>query len=194
MDKLHVSLQSAFSNAEDSSKNSEHRSMQILEALSESIMMDHEQTLKEVQEQKKLQDEQIDHLTKMEEKRTSRSRWLSVPGILLAIIAIIYMFHVVNVMEGAMTNMSGDMDEMQQAVTIMSEKMVTMADDTHIMQGGVTNMSNLMGGMAADTNTMSTDMNQLNKNLTQMSYDLNIMTRNVSPTMKGIHDMMPWSP
>lgn len=194
MNKLQASLQNAFSNAEDSNKNTEERSLLILKSLSESIMKDHEQTLLEVQQQGELQDKKIQHLTQLHEQRSGRNRWIAIPGTIIAVIAIIYMFYVVSIMEEAMTNMSGNMDSMQASVGNMSEKMNTMAEDTHLMQGGVSNMNTIMGGMAADTKIMSTDMNRLNKNLTQMSYDLNIMTRNVSPTMKGIHDMMPWSP
>ncbi len=193
MNRLHESLQSAFSNAEDSNKQSEERSLLILKALSESIMQDHEQTLKEVQEEKKLQDRKIEHLTKLEEQRSRKSRWIAIPGTIIAIIAIIYMFYVVSVMETAMTSMSGDMGEMKVSVSNMSARMNGMAEDTRVMQGGVKDMTTLMGNMAANTSTMSADMNQLNTNLTHMGYNLGVLTRQVSPTMKGMRDMMPWA-
>jgi uncharacterized protein YoxC len=221
MQRLHDSLRNAFSNAEDANKTFEERNLTVLKTLSESLMRDHEMTLKEMQEQSRLQDKKIEDLKKIEEQRARRNRWLSVPGIIIAIIAIIYMFRVVNVMEGAMTEMSDDMDamsgymgEMNGEVKNMSSKMNGMAADTHAMQKGMTDMVPLMRGMASDTqamqsgvkdmtalmaemsdntSTMSNDMNQLNANLTNMGYNLGVMTRQVSPTMKGMRDVMPWT-
>jgi hypothetical protein len=68
-----------------------------------------------------------------------------------------------------------------------------MSEDTHKMQGGVDNMGKMMAEMSDNTSTMSNDMNQLNTNLTHMGYNLGVLTRQVSPTMKGMRDMMPWA-
>ena len=173
MTKLYQSLQTAFTKVEDTGNDREDRSLLILKALSDSIMKDHEQTLKEVLEQEKLQDKKFQHLTQVEDRRAGRNRWIAIPGMIIGITAIIYMFHVVNVMDVAMTSMSKDMNKMQFSVANMSEK---------------------MDGMSQDTSSMSTDMKKLNQNMGQMSRDLNIMTYNVSPTMKGLRDMMPWAP
>lgn len=172
MTKLYQSLQSAFSKVEENGNNREDRSLLILKALSDSIMKDHEQTLKEVQEQEKLQDKKFQHLTKVEEHRAGRNRWIAIPGMVIGITAIIYMFYVVSVMEKAMTSMSEDMHEMQFAVVNMSEK---------------------MDGMSVDTHSMNASMEKLNHNMGQMSKDMNVMTYYVSPTMKGMRTMMPWS-
>ncbi len=191
--RLYDSLQHAFSNAEDSNKASEERSLMILKSLSDSLMRDHELTLKEMQEQSELQDRKIEDLTRIEEKRARRSRWLALPGMVLAIIAIIYMFQVVKVMEKAMTSMSGDMNQMNLSVGNMSSKMDGMASDTGSLKQSVADMTGLMGEMSTNTASMSRDMDRLNNNLTSMNYNLGIMTRQVSPTMKGMRDMMPWS-
>lgn len=172
MSKLYQSLHSAFSSIEEHGNEREDRSLSILKALSDSIMKDHEQTLKEVQEQEKLQDKKLHNLTIVQEQRSGRNRWLAIPGMFLGITAIIYMFYVVSIMEEAMTSMSRDMHEMQFAVA---------------------NMSNKMDGMSDDTHSMNTSMKQLNGNMGQMSRDMNVMTHYVSPTMKGIRTMMPWS-
>lgn len=173
MTKLYQSLHNAFTKVEETSNEREDRSLSILKALSDSIMKDHEQTLKEVQEQEKLQDKKFRHLTKVEEHRAGRNRWIAIPGMVIGITAIIYMFYVVWIMENAMTSMSNDM---------------------HQMQFSVANMSDNMDGMSEDTHSMNTNLKLLNQNTSQMSQDMNIMTHNVSPTMKGIRTMMPWSP
>lgn len=173
MDNLYKTLDGAFNKVEGTTQDQQEHSLHILKALSESIMTDHEQTLKEVQEQKKLQDKKIEHLTKLQDQKSGRNRLIAIPGIIIAIIAIIYMFYVVSIMEGAMTSMSGDMSKIQMAVD---------------------NMSNKMDVMSVDTSSMNTNMTHLNSNMAQMSRDLNMMNYNVSPTMRGLHDMMPWSP
>ena len=173
MTKLYQSLQNAFSNVENNDNEREDRSLLILQALSESIMKDHEQALKELEEQEKLQDKKLQHLSRVEKQRSGRNRWIAIPGVIIAVTAIIYMFYVVTVMETAMTSMSEDM---------------------HNIQFAVVNMSDKMDGMSQDTGSMNTNMQQLNGNIGQMSTDLNIMTHNVSPAMKGMRDIMPWSP
>ncbi|MBT4448990.1 MAG: hypothetical protein HOC92_04750 [Gammaproteobacteria bacterium] len=63
----------------------------------------------------------------------------------------------------------------------------TMSKDTHSMNSNMTQLS-------TDIGSMSEDMKKLNGNVTLMSRDLNVLTYNVAPTMKGMRDMMPWSP
>ncbi|MBT7206649.1 MAG: hypothetical protein HN868_04775, partial [Gammaproteobacteria bacterium] len=109
MNKLYQSLDSTFSSLKVKSNEQEERSQSIIKSLTSTIMKDHEQTLKEVHEQEKLQDKKFKHLTKVEEHRAGRNKWIAIPGMIMAVIAIIYMFHVVNVMETAMTSMSSDM-------------------------------------------------------------------------------------
>ncbi len=171
MTKLYQSLQGAFTQVKASNEEKEDRSMLILNALSDSILKDHENTLKEVNEQKKLHDEKMQQLDKVYKRHSGRNRLLAIPGVIIGVIAIIYMFYVVTIMENAMTSMSSDI---------------------HTMQSAVVNMSNNMNVMANDTESMNKNMILLNRNIAFMSRDLNILTYNVSPTMKGMRDMMPW--
>ncbi len=171
MARLYQNLDGAFNKASETDREQDERTMTVVKALSESIMRDHEQTLKEFQEQKKLQDKKIEHLTKLQEQRHGRNRWIAIPAVIIAIIAVIYMVHVVRVMETAMSSMSGDMQTMNASVQ---------------------NMSNKMNVISLDTSSMNTNMQQLNRSMQQMSRDLNVMTHNVVPTMRGMGDLMPW--
>ncbi len=173
MTGLYQSLQNTFGKIKDGSNKSEERNLSIFKSLSDSIMKDHEQTLMEVHEQEKLQDMKIKYMEKMQEQRSGRNRLIAIPGMIIAIISILYMFNVVNIMESAMTNMSQDMHKIQLSVGHMSEKVETISQNTA---------------------TMNNNMEQLNGNTQQMSKDLNIMTHNVAPAMKGIRNMMPWAP
>ena len=171
MGGLYRSLQDTFTRIKDDSDESESLNLNIFKTLSDSIMQDHEKTLLEIQEQGRLQDKKIEHMAKMLEQRTIRNRLIAIPGVLIAIVGIFYMFYVVSIMESAMTSMSQDMHQIQASV----------------------------GGMAGEVKTISTqtaamnkNMVQLNANMGRMSQDLNVMNRNVSPAMRGMNDMMPW--
>ena len=208
MARLYQSLQSTFNSVKSNSNEQEDRSLLILKSLTNSIMQDHEQTLKEVHEQEILQDKKFAHLTKVEEHRAGRNKWIAIPGMIMGIIAIVYMFNVVNVMETAMTSMSQDMAKMQIAVGAMTQEVSGMSKDTHSMNSSMVQLNSNVGKMSKDTHSMNSNMTQLSKDTTSMngsmtqltnnvgimSQDLNIMTRNVAPTMKGMRDMMPWSP
>jgi len=207
MARLYQNLENTIDGVKNKSDEQEDRSLLILKSLTSSIMQDHEQTLKEVHEQEKLQDKKFKHLTKVQEHRAGRNRWIAIPGMIIAVIAIIYMFYVVNIMETAMTSMSRDMTKMQIAVGTMSQKVSGMSSDTHSMNSSMVELNSNVGKMSEDTHSMNSNMTQLSSdtssmngsmqqltsNIGIMSQDLNIMTRNVSPTMKGMRDMMPWS-
>ncbi len=173
MTGLYQSLKNTFGRIKDKNTESEELNLNIFKSLSDSITKDHDQTLLEIQEQGKLQDKKIEHMTRMLEQRTKRNRWIAIPGVMIAVIGIFYMFYVVNVMETAMTSMSKDMHRIQLAVGDMSGRMATISNDT---------------------TEVNANMRQLNGNMRQVGQDMNVMTRNVAPAMNGMRTMMPWAP
>jgi len=173
MTGLYQSLKNVFGNIKDNNSEKEELNLNIFKSLSDSITKDHDQTLIEIQEQGKLQDKKIELMTTMLEQRTKRNRLIAVPGVILAITGIFYMFYVVSIMESAMTSMSQDM---------------------HLMQASVGDMTGKIDTISQNTTAMNTNIQQLNGNILQVSRDLNVMTRNVAPAMQGMRTMMPWSP
>lgn len=173
MTELYQSLRSAFGRIEDRSVAEKSLNQDIFKSMSDSMVHEHQLTLKEINEQGKVQDKKIEYMTRMLEQRTNRNRLIAIPGIIIAVIGVIYMFYVVSVMETAMSDISANM---------------------HLMQSDVSNMSANMGNMSQDTASIDTNMQQLNGNMGRMSQDLNLLTHNVAPAMKGMRDVMPWSP
>jgi hypothetical protein len=173
MTGLYQSLQSTFGKIKDDSDENVGLNLNLFKSLSDSMMNDHEQTLKEINGQAKLQDKKIEHMSKMLEQRTGRNRMIAIPGVIIAIIGIFYMFYVVTIMEGAMSNMSANM---------------------HLMQKDVGSMSGNMGTMTGGISSIDDNMEQLNGSMGHVSQDLNVLTRNVAPAMKGMRNVMPWSP
>ena len=96
---LYQSLQGAFTQIKDNSIDKDNATTSMFRNLSDSMMKDHEHTLVEINEQSKLQDKKIEYMTSMLEQRTRRNRLIAVPGFVLAIIGVVYMFYVVSVME-----------------------------------------------------------------------------------------------
>ncbi len=173
MTGLYQSLQDTFGRIKEDSDESEGLNLNVFKSLSDSIKNDHEQTLKEINEQGILQDKKIEHMAKMLEQRTIRNRWIAVPGVIIAIVGVFYMFYVVSIMESAMSNMSANMRLMQKDVGSMS-----------------TNMGNMTQGIVS----IDSNMKELNGNVGQIAKDLNVLTHNVAPAMKGMRNMMPWAP
>ena len=134
MTGLYQTLQNVFSQIKDGSNKSEENNLTIFKNLSDSIMKDHEQTLIEVHEQEKLQDKKIKRIDKLQQQRSGRNRLIAIPGMIIAIIGIVYMFNVVNIMESAMTNMSQDMHKIQLSVGHMAGNMDTMSANTSAAQ------------------------------------------------------------
>jgi len=173
MTGLYQSLKNVFGKIKDNNVEKEELNLNIFKSLSDSITKDHDQTLIEIQEQGKVQDKKIELMTTMLEQRTKRNRLIAVPGVLLAVTGIVYMFYVVNIMESAMTSMSQDM---------------------HLIQMSVGDMSGKIDTISQNTTAMNSNIQQLNGNILQVSRDLNVMTRSVAPAMQGMRNMMPWSP
>lgn len=180
MTGLYQTLQTTFGKIKADSDENEVLNMGAISSLSDAIKQDHELTLAELNEQGKLQDKKIKHMVKVLEQRTVRNRWIAIPGVIIAVIAVVYMFYVVSVMESAMTNMSSNMQFMQKDVSHMAASMV--------------DMSGHIASISQDTGNMSGDMGELNSSVGHMSKDLNLLSRSVAPAMRGMHDMMPWRP
>jgi len=171
MTSLYQSLQGTFGQIKDHNTEKEELNLDVFKTLSDSMMNNHEQSLKEITQQGELQDKKIEHMNAMLKQRTGRNRLIAIPGVIIAVVGVFYMFYVVTVMETAMSDMSANM---------------------HLMQKDVGNMSGNMGNMRNDTASISTNMQQLNGNMGQVSRDLNVMTHNVAPAMASMNKVLPW--
>ena len=141
---LFEGLNAAFTRANSISNEREDRSVQIINKLTESVMHDHEATLKEVHEQELLADKKLGYLSEVQAQRSKLTRWIAVPGVSLAVIAVIYMFYVVTVMEKAMTSMSKDMQYMTVSVDNMNANIGQVTRDMNML---TRNTAPVMNGM-----------------------------------------------
>jgi uncharacterized protein YoxC len=187
-------LEGAFSRVKTSTKERDDHSERMIARLSETVMLDRQTLLEEVHEQEKLQEKKLLNLNKEQEVQTRRTRLIAVPGILVAVFAVIYMFYTVHVMEVAMTSMSHDMGGIKQSVAQLSGTIDVMGQDMRTMTTTIETMSQDMQAMTATMTTMSEDTRGMTATMGQMTRDVNVMTHNVAPAMTGLRQMMPWSP
>lgn len=187
-------LERTFSNVKVSTEERDDHSERMIARLSETVMLDRQTLLEEVQEQEKLQEKRLLNLNREQEAQTRKTRLIAVPGIIVAIFAAIYMFYTVHVMEVAMTSMSHDMGEIKQSVAQMSGTIDGMGDDMSTMTTDIKTMSQDMQVMTDTMAIMSEDTRGMTATMGQMTRDVNVMTHNVAPAMSGLRQMMPWSP
>ena len=176
-------LEATFRHIHSDSQNREQANSTIFEKVSESIVLSSEEARKEYGEMERLQEKKLEAERRAYDRSVTRARWIAIPGTILGVIAIIYMFYTVNVMERAMTSMSKDMALMRADMGTMTARVSDMSTEVASM----TQMSENMTVMASQVGIMSAQMGE-------MTHDIKVMTHNVAPAMMGIRRSIPWAP
>lgn len=144
LSQLFDGLNSAFNRADTINNDREDHSNKSIKDLTESIMRDHEATLKEVQEQEALADKKLGYMQQVQQTESKRNKWIAIPGATMAVVAVIYMFYVVTIMEEAMSSMSNDMQHITGSVNNMSTRMNTISEDTRALNIHTGQMNQVM--------------------------------------------------
>lgn len=169
-------LEDTFKRMQGDSQNRDQANTSIFEKVSESIVLSSEESRKEFEELERLQVKRLEAERRAYDHSVAKARWMAIPGAILGVIAVIYMFHTVNVMEDALTSMSKDM--------------ALMRTDMRTMTASVGDMSTQVASLPE----ISDKMNVMAGQMGQMTRDVNVLTHNVSPAMAGVRQMMPWGP
>ena len=145
------SLEKAFTNIESASQMRNHRNDEIMAKLSESMILEHQNLQEEVQGKERLHDKKLAQLDRIHREQVRRTRLIAIPGVITAIVAVVYMFYTVHVMEKAMTSISQDMRAMKGSMDTvsvntsgMSNNMAYMRRDMGVMTH---NVAPAMNGM-----------------------------------------------
>ncbi|RDH80784.1 MAG: hypothetical protein DIZ80_17325 [endosymbiont of Galathealinum brachiosum] len=144
LSQLFDGLNGAFARADSINNDREDHSNKSIKDLTESIMRDHEATLKEVHEQEALADKKLGYLQQIQQQQSKRNKWIAIPGATMAVVAVIYMFYVVTIMEEAMSSMSNDMQHITSSVNNMSTRMNTISEDTRALNVHTGQMNHVM--------------------------------------------------
>ena len=144
-------LEKAFTNVESVSQQREERSEEIIAKLSESIILDHQNLQEEVQGKERLHDKKLEQLDKIQREQVRRTRLIAIPGVIVAVFAVVYMFYTVHVMERAMTSISHDMRAMKGSMETVSTNTSGMSNNMEYMRRDVGvmthNVAPAMSGM-----------------------------------------------
>ena len=156
--QLFEGLDTAFSRADTINNDREDHSAASIKKLTESIMRDHEATMKEVHEQEALANKKLGYLHQVQQQQSERNKWIAIPGSIMAVVAILYMFYVVTIMENAMSSMSNDMQHITVSVNNMSGRMDTISQDTRALNIHTGQMSRVLNTSVAPA---MNDMNNM---------------------------------
>ncbi len=133
LSQLFNGLDTAFARADTINNNREDHSINSIKQLTDSIMRDHEASIKERHEQETLANKKLSYLQQIQQQQSTQNKWIAIPGSIMAIVAVVYMFYVVTIMEEAMSSMSNDMQHITGSVNNMSNRMNTISEDTRAL-------------------------------------------------------------
>lgn len=138
----------------------------------------------ELEEREKLLEQKLKSIDHSHSFEMQRVKLLSIPLMILTVVAIVYLFYVVSVMETAMTSMSQDMRQMTGYMSAVTENTHTLSANTGAMVNSVNEMNTEIG-------LMNGNVKNLNATVNNMSNDVHQLSRSVSPAMQGINRFMP---
>ena len=139
--QLISTLSDSFTKIEKETNARESRNESIIASLSDSILKDHQNTQQFVDDQGKLQDKKLKTLDQLQQAQIKKTRLIAIPGIAIALLATVYIFYTVHVMETAMTSMSKDMQQMKSSMSTMSHGYTAYVYNMGFMTRDIGNMS-----------------------------------------------------
>ena len=170
-------LQGVFDKIHSDNNVRDRSQEQIAEEFAVHLQRTFEEMHSQLEEREQLLDTKLKSIDRTHSYQLKRVKLMSIPVTVLSLVAVVYLFYVVRVMETAMTSMSQDMHQITAYMDVMSV-------DTHAMSGNTGNMSSQMNAMNANIHNMNTTVNG-------MRYDVHNMSRTVSPAMSSLNRFMP---
>ena len=144
LSKLYKNLDATISNIQTDTKKRESIHSSTYDDLSSTIIRSSEEMRKEYEEMEKLQEKRIAAENQQYTHSIKKTKIIAIPAMVLAFLAIIYMFYTVHVMEKAMTQISQDMAYMRKDMHVLTANVGGMRQDMNIMTH---NVAPAMSGM-----------------------------------------------
>ena len=184
MQGLLNNLQGVFDKIYSDNTVRDHSHKQLAEEFNTQMQRTFLEMHKQNEERDNLLETRLESIDRTNKNQLLGVKILSVPITLLSIIAIVYLFYVVRVMETSMSSMSGDMHMMNAFIETMTENTTALSVNTEKIYSTTFDMTQSVG-------SMDTQMTTLNKDVNNMMIDLHYMSRSVTPAMQGINRFMP---
>jgi len=199
-------LQSVFDKIHKDNSQRDHSQEKIIEEFSERLNHAFDQVHTEAKEREQLLSDKLKAIETEQRYRIQRIKIFSVPGTLIALVAMGYLFYVVNVMERSMTSMSTDMHDMRgyianisgdtrnmsQGVLNMNVEMVAMNGNMSQIDNHMVDMNDNIGQISTHVEGMNGSMSNLNRSVGVMTHDVGNMSHTISPLMSGFRTIMPF--
>jgi len=138
----------------------------------------------QLEEREQLLDAKLKNIDQTHRHQLKRVKLLSIPVTVLSLIAVVYLFYVVRVMETSMTSMSHDMHQ-------ITAYMDSMSQDTRALTVNTTQMTTNTADMNTQMETMNTNVGHMSATVNNLRYDVYNMSRTVSPAMSSMNRFMP---
>ena len=149
--ELYQDLEGALTKLHQDTGRLDAQNITTFDQLSTTIIRSSEEMRKEYEEMERFQEKRLAAEQQEYNHSIKRTKIVAYPAIILAFLALIYMFYTVHIMEKAMTRMSVDMNTMRQDMTVltqnvgmMSANIAGMRQDMNIMTH---NVAPAMNGM-----------------------------------------------
>lgn len=170
-------LQGVFDKIHSDNQDRDRGQEQIAEEFAVQLQRTFKEMHTQLEEREQILDAKLKSIDRTHNYQLKRFKLMSIPVTVLSVVAVVYLFYVVRVMETAMTSMSQDMHEITAYMDVMSANTVALTDNTAHISGQISAMNMHMGNMTATVNNMR--------------YDVFNMSRSVSPAMSSISRFMP---
>ena len=145
----------------------------------------------QLEEREQLLDTKLQSIDRTHRYQLKRVKLLSIPVTVLSLIAIVYLFYVVRVMETSMTSMSQDMHRITAYMDSMSQDTQALTATTAKMTANTTKMTANTANMNAQMESLNANIGHMNATVSNMRYDVYNMSRTVSPAMSSVSRFMP---
>jgi uncharacterized protein YoxC len=185
-------LQSVFDKIHKDNQIRDDHHEKIIEEFSDRLTTAFQQTHEEAEEREKLLQERLEAIEKEQSYKIQRIKIFSLPGTVIAIAALVYLFYVVHVMESSMTSMSADMHRIEGHIAAIGQDTTNMATGVNDMNQNITQLNGNMSSMTSQVKDMNNNMGHLNRNVGVMTHDVGNMSQTVSPVMNGMRNFMPF--
>jgi uncharacterized protein YoxC len=185
-------LQSVFDKIHKDNKVRDDHHEKIIEEFSNRLTHAFKQTHQEAEEREKLLQERLEAIEREQSYKIQRIKLFSLPGTVIAVAALIYLFYVVHVMERSMNSMSADMHMIQGHIAAIGQDTSNMSVGVTNMNENITDLNGNMKTMTKEVKNMNGNVGHLNRNVGVMTHDVGNMSHTVSPVMNGMRNFMPF--
>jgi septal ring factor EnvC (AmiA/AmiB activator) len=188
---LMQSLQSVFDKIHKDNQVRDDNQEKLIEEFTQRLSHAFEQTHTEAREREQLLQEKLDAIEREQRYKIQRIKLFSLPGTLIAVAALIYLFYVVHVMERSMTSMSADMHQIQANIADIGSDTAQMSQGVVVMNQQMARINGNMEHINTNVQGMNGNMHHLNRNVGVMTNDVGAMSHTVSPVMNNMRKFMP---